>query len=136
MRGKCSYFGGIDDKGMGPRPGMPNGDTGLAFYEPHEANKRHDIFHKAPEGEPNQQTWKRLRLDFPYIAMRFDKTVPRTVRREMPYKITNIKTGKWAIGFPVDWGPGIETRLIDVSPGLMARLGLTTDDEVEVEELT
>jgi hypothetical protein len=36
--------------------------------------------------------------------------------------------------FPADWGPNDEAtgRVADLSPGLLADLGLKTDDEVEV----
>jgi hypothetical protein len=35
--------------------------------------------------------------------------------------------------FPADWGPHESTgRVADLSPSLMADLGLLTDDEVEV----
>lgn len=137
MIGKCSEFGGPDDNGMNGNAEDTDGkvDSGLAYWEPHEANNRKDMFMDAPKDNPKQEVWRRLRTDFPYIAMRFDKTLPRKILQNTPFKITNIKTGAWAVGFPVDYGPGIETRLIDLSPGLMKRLGLQTDDEVEVERL-
>lgn len=133
--GKVSTFGGAGDKGMGPRPGVPEGDTGLAFYEPAEANERPDIFTPAPDSEPLQATWKRLRPDFPYIALNVDRTRSRVEWRNTPWRITNPKTGKWVIGFLVDRGPGAPGRVCDVSYSIEDHLGLKTDDVVEVESI-
>jgi hypothetical protein len=42
-------------------------------------------------------------------------------------------TGAEMAAFPADWGPHEDTgRIADLSPGLLADLGLETDDEVEV----
>ena len=125
--GKCSCFGGANDCGM-------SSDTGLALYEPHEADRRPDIFLPAPADDPKQETWKRLRTDFPYVAMRFSKVVGREWLQNQPWKITNPKTGQWVMGFVVDYGPAESTgRVVDLSPGIMARLRIKTDDEVIVE---
>jgi hypothetical protein len=44
-----------------------------------------------------------------------------------------IKTGVRLAAIPADWGPHEDTdRVADISPSLMADLGITTDDEVEV----
>ncbi len=127
MTGKCSIFGGTGDAGM-------VNDSGLALYEPHEADKRPDIFLPAPATQPNQPTWARLRADFPYLALRYDHKVPRDILQNTPYKITNPKTGQWVVGFLCDWGPNENTgRLVDVSPMIAARLRIQTDDEVTVE---
>jgi len=41
--------------------------------------------------------------------------------------------GREAMAWPADWGPHEDTgRVADLSPGLMGRLGLATDDEVQV----
>lgn len=140
--GKCSEFGGPNDETMA-------GDSGLAFYEPAEADRRPDIFH--PEDPawlgkntewadkfPNQRqpTWSRLKTEFFYLAMRFDHPTARIVLQNTPFKIRNLKTGHWCCAFPVDRGPGIETRLIDLSPGVMDFLKLETDDNVEVSEFS
>ena len=43
------------------------------------------------------------------------------------------KTGKAYPAYPADWGPNEDTdRIADISSGLMAALGIETDDEVEV----
>jgi hypothetical protein len=43
------------------------------------------------------------------------------------------KTGREFLAWPSDWGPHEDTdRAADISPGLMAALGIETDDEIEV----
>lgn len=129
MNGRCSIFGGPGDKGMA-------NDTGLALYEPSEADLRPDIFTPAPADNPLVPTWTRLRPDFPYIALRFSHNLGRRINQQTPYRITNPATSQWVIGWLVDWGPGERTgRLIDLSPCIAARLRVETDDVVEVEPL-
>ena len=44
-----------------------------------------------------------------------------------------LSTGIALTAFPADWGPHEKTgRVADLSPGLMADLGIETDDQVEV----
>lgn len=133
MIGTCSIFGGKDDEGM-------KKDTGLTLYEAWECNNRPDIFLPAPADNPLQETWKRLKTDFPYIALRFKDDIaerPGRIRvQNTPYRITNPKTGQWAVAWLVDRGPHESTgRLVDLSPGLARILRVETDDEVEVNEL-
>ena len=133
--GKASSFGGPDDAGM-------KNDSGLALYEPHEADLRPDIFLPAPADNPKQETWKRLRTDFPYIALRFElfddggKPLTRKGHQTRLWKITNPRTGQWCVGLLVDYGPAESTgRLVDLSPIILTRLRIETDDEVWVEAL-
>ena len=139
LTGKCSEFGGKDDEGMFK-------DTGLAVYEPHEADRRPDIFYEEdpkwieehPEwakANPDQRqpTWARLRTYFYYIAIKYDKAINRKVWQNTPWKITNPENGDWCTGFIVDWGPGADGRVVDLSPGIMKRLQLKTDQIVKVE---
>lgn len=135
FQGKCSTFGGANDKGMGPRPGKPEGDTGLSFYEPFEADLRPDIFLPAPADFPLQETWKRLRPEFPYIALNVDHSKTRIEWRIIPWSVCNPKTGQWAVAFLVDRGPGDPRRVCDLSPGIASRLRLETDDDVVVSDL-
>lgn len=130
MRGKLSIFGGASDKGM-------ISDSGLALYEPAEADRRPDMFLPADAGNPNQPTWQRLRTDFPYIALRFSNLASlRAINQGTPYKITNLDTGQWVVGFLVDWGPAESTgRIIDVSPCIARALRVETDDMVSVAVL-
>src|SRR4029077_2450078 len=47
--------------------------------------------------------------------------------------VTNPRTGQSAVARPVDWGPNARTgRVADLSEGLAKKLGLNTDDTVEV----
>lgn len=130
-QGKISQFGGIYDSGM-------NDKEGLSLYEPWEANLRPDIFYPAREGDPGQRTWKRLRPEFPYIALRFtefgfNNLQHRGVMQKKAFKIEHPLTKKWVIGYLVDWGPNLMTaRLIDASPCILTALGVKTDDEVIV----
>lgn len=140
MNGKCSEFGGNDDEGM-------QFDSGLALYEPWEADRRPDIFYaedptwleKNPEwaarykGE-RQPTWSRLKTDFYYFAIKYDKAIHRNFWQNTPFKVSNPENGDWCAGFLVDWGPGAEGRLVDLSPGIMKRLNLKTDDLVTIEQ--
>lgn len=134
LQGRCSTFGGADDEGMKPRPGMPEGDTGLALYEPKEANKRPDLFYSAPDDEPNQVTWKRLKTRAFYCALRFDHSLPRHILQNTIVKITNPKNGESVEAYCVDWGPsGDLDRVVDMSPGCEEALGTQTNDVVDVE---
>ena len=47
--------------------------------------------------------------------------------------MTNPENGLAEEAKPIDWGPAAPTdRVADLSPGLAAKLGLQTDDEVIV----
>lgn len=143
MTGKCSKFGGAEDKGMSK-------DSGLALYEPWEADLRPDIFF--PEDSkwldthpvwvdkyPHQRqpTWARLRTSFYFLALRYDRKTPREILQNTPIRVMNPKTGEWAISFLVDWGPHEDTgRLVDCSDGLMKRLAAQTDDMLDVKTLS
>jgi hypothetical protein len=143
MIGKCSEFGGPHDEVM-------RKDSGLAFYEPWEADRRPDMFYPEDLGwikehpewaalYPNgdrQPTWARLKVEFFYIALRCDSSLSRAVFQNTPFKIKNCETGDWVCGFLVDRGPGVVDRLVDLSPGIMKKLNLKTDDLVEVTQLS
>lgn len=120
--GKMSTFGGPDDKDMSE-------DTGLAFYEPHEADARPDLFNPGPANVP---TWKRLKTDASYIALNLPTNISRKVLQKMQFLVTNPKTGKSEVAHVVDRGPGAADRVADLSPGLAGRLGLNTNDVVQV----
>ena len=47
--------------------------------------------------------------------------------------VTNPKNGKQIVVRPADWGPGIPTRMIDVSETAIKALGASTDDQVTIE---
>lgn len=141
MIGKCSEFGGANDPYM-------QEDDGLALYQPLEADRRPDIFFpedpdwlgnhpdwaKDHPGE-RQPTWSRLRTDFYYIAMRYDHSIPRKVLQNTPFKVRNPQNNDWAIAFMVDWGPGEKDRLVDCSGALLKRLGVKTENDLDVTML-
>lgn len=134
IRGKCSEFGGKDDIGMAGGEGDLDGleDTGLSFYEPHEADKRSDLFGAAPS---NVRTWKRLRVEQPYIALNIPIGADRHWAQNSRWIVINPKTGANITAWLVDRGPSAEHRVVDLSPGIMTALRLETDDVVVVEEV-
>lgn len=124
VRGRCSWFGGPNDKGVAP-------DEGLAFiYDVEEAPH---LF--LPEQPPNTTGLAR-RLDphSHFIACRWDyDTTPREQLLDQVALVRAVKTGRALIAYPSDWGPHVDTgRVADISQGLMEALGIMTDDEVEV----
>ena len=126
ITGKLSIFGGISDKGM-------IDDTGLALYEPHEADLRPDLFLPFESNDKSFPTWKRLKEDALYCALRFDHSLGRKRLQETPVKIVNLITKRFVMAFLVDWGPHEKTnRIIDVSPGVADILEVKTDDEVKI----
>jgi hypothetical protein len=128
LRGPCSYFGGPNDKGV-------KDDEGLALVE------RSDFGHGTwggiflPTQPPGTTGLARaLNPDAHYIACRWDYTeTSKKYLQGITVTVKNPANGKTATDVrPVDWGPGIKSRVADLSPGLMAFLGLNTDDIVEV----
>jgi N-acetylmuramoyl-L-alanine amidase len=124
LRGKVSWFGGPDDMGVAP-------DEGLAFiYEVDDAP------HLFLTSQPPGTTGLARRLDpaRPYIACRWNyDEVSKTELLQAVALVRANKTGKAYLAYPADWGPHQDTdRIADISPGLMAALGIETDDEVEV----
>lgn len=127
MTGTASTFGGASDATMAH-------DTGLAFYEPWEANLRPDLFLPAPADNPLQETWKRLRTGAMYCALRVPNEYSRAYAHLFPWKITNPATKQFVFCWLVDRGPGVLSRLVDLSPGAATALRIDTDkQEVEVE---
>jgi hypothetical protein len=129
LRGPCSFFGGPKDMGV-------KSDEGLALVE------RSDFGHGdwtgifLPTQPPGTTGLARaLNPDAHYIACRWDYTeTSKKYLQGIKVTVKNPANGKVASDVrPVDWGPGIKTRIADLSPGLMAYLGLNTDDIVEVE---
>ena len=124
VRGKCSWFGGPNDKGV-------SADEGLAFiYEVEQAP------HLFLASQPSGTTGLARRLDphAYYIACRwnYDET-PKPSLLEGIALVRAPKTGRALTAYPADWGPHVDTgRVADLSPGLMEALGIQTDDEVEV----
>lgn len=121
-RGKCSSFGGPDDDGVSP-------SEGLAFISEVE-QAPHLFLPYQPEGTTGLA--RRLNPHIHYVACRWDYNVtPKAMLRE---EMALVRAGGIELtAFPADWGPNENTgRVADLSPGLLADLGLKTDDEVEV----
>lgn len=128
IEGKISSFGGPND------PGMDHSE-GLALYEAKEADLRPDIF--LPSGtDPSEGVSKRLRTTSYYIALRYDKSIPRKQLQNSAWKITNPKTGQSVVASLADWGPSEHTgRVVDASPAVLGSLRIETDDFVEVSQI-
>ena len=123
ITGKVSSFGGPLDTGVAP-------DEGLAFI--HEISDQPALFLPA---QPAGTTGLARRLDpaVDYVACRWDYDVtPRDMLlREKAW--VGYPDGRGYRAYPADWGPHMDTgRVADISPGLMHRLGLVTDDIVRV----
>ena len=124
LRGKVSWFGGPDDMGVAP-------DEGLAFiYE--VADAPHLFLPEQPAGTTGLA--RRLDPAAHYIACRWNyDEAPKAMLLETMALVRAVKTGKSFKAYPADWGPHHDTgRIADISPGLMQRLGIETDDEVEI----
>lgn len=124
LRGKCSWFGGPSDTGVAL-------DEGLAFiYDVDDAP--HLFLPQQPAGTTGLA--RRLDPEVPYVAVRWDyDDTPKPMLLEIKALVRSTKTGREFVAYPADWGPNEATgRVADISPGLMERLGIETDSEVEV----
>jgi lysozyme len=124
LTGPVSWFGGPDDEGVAP-------DEGLAFiYDVDDAPQL--FLDEQPSGTTGLA--RRLNPDVPYIACRWDyDETPRDMLLNNLALVFSKRTGRVFSAYPADWGPHVDTgRIADISPGLMQRLGIETDDEVEV----
>jgi len=126
--GRCSHFGGPDDTS-----GVSD-DEGLAFI--FDVMDAPHLF--LPEGTPGTEGMglaRRLNPFVHYVACRWDYSqTPKDTLLENVALVRATRTGVALTAFPADWGPHEEKtgRVADLSPGLMADLGIETDDEVEV----
>lgn len=127
LKGKVSHFGGPDDQGVAP-------DEGVALIEPNRLDQYPAIKALFLPAQPAGTTGLARRLDptKSYIACRWDYTVtPKPWLRTI--EVECRANGKSIKARPIDWGPGERTgRIADVSPAVMAALGLATDDAVDV----
>lgn len=122
--GKVSWFGGPNDEGVSP-------DEGLAFlYEYEDAP---NLFLPV---QPLGTTGLARRLDptTPYVACRWDYNVtPKEMLADRRYRASVAARGRAVLAWPADWGPNENTgRVADVSPSILDRLGISTDDEVVI----
>ena len=129
FRGTMSTFGGWGDTGM-------TKTESLAWIETEAQAAAYPGFFN-PRKDFEGFAWRLRKDDAPYIACRWDYRVLPKIFLSQPTTwatITNVKTGKSIAARPIDWGPNEEEtgRAADVSPFVAAKLGLNTDDEVEV----
>ena len=123
--GKCSKFGGPNDTGV-------SDDEGLAFIQ-----SKDDAPHLFLPEHPDWNKFGLARQLNPFVhfvACRWDyERTPKPTLLENVALVKSLKNGTFMTAFPADWGPHESTgRIADLSPGLMADLGIDTDDEVEV----
>lgn len=125
LEGKCSWFGGPEDEGV-------EGCEALAFIYNIEMAP-HIFLPIQPEDTTGLA--RRMNPFVHYLACRWDYSIhSKESLLENVARVTAVKTGISLTAFPADWGPHIDTdRVADLSPGLMADLGIETDDEVIVE---
>jgi hypothetical protein len=124
FEGKCSWFGGPDDTGVSP-------SEGLAFI--FELDDAPQLFlDEQPAGTTGLA--RRLDPEVNYVACRWDYDVTPKQMLADPNNLALVRAnGVVRLAWPADWGPHADTgRAADISPGLMAELGITTDDVVEV----
>lgn len=127
-RGTCSWFGGPEDDGVSP-------SEGLAFIYPDDFEQFRHLF--LPEQPPNTTGMAR-RLDSDrvmFVACRWDyDRTPKEMLRDHTKKVLARANGRAFYAYPADWGPHEQQtgRAADLSRCLMAALGCTTDDEVEI----
>jgi hypothetical protein len=124
LKGKVSWFGGPNDKGVAP-------DEGLAFI--YDIETAPHLF--LPMQPPNTSGLaRRLNPYVHFIAVRWNYDLyPKEQLLKEIAVIRAVKTQVVLTAFPADWGPHSDTgRVADISEGLMFDLGITTDDEVEV----
>lgn len=130
VKGKCSHFGGPNDKGVAP-------DEDLAFIYTTE-DKPVLFLSYQPEGTTGLA--RRLNPDQPYVACRwpYDSDTKSKWREVLLKEMALVyapKTGKSIKCYPSDWGPHDEKtggRVADLSPSALEYLGVETDDEVTV----
>lgn len=126
IQGKMSWFGGPHDLGVRPW-------EGLALFEHSDIPHYPHLFldHQPPL---TTGVARRLNPDAYYCACRWDyHRTPEEFLRTHKVQITNVRTGESVEAQPADWGPNEHTgRIVDLSPGILKVLGLTTDDIVRV----
>ena len=124
VNGRCSWFGGPNDTGVAP-------DEGLAFIY-----KVSDAPHLFLPAQPPGTTGlaRRLDPDVFYVACRWDYGVtPKSMLVREDTQALVRAGDRERLAWPADWGPNTNTnRIADISPGLMAALGIETDDVLEV----
>src|SRR5438045_5760921 len=128
VEGKMSTFGGPNDLWM-----ATNEDLALFNKADLQNPKYSYLFLPAPP-PGTSGLGRRLNPDQYYFACRWNYVdTPREFLRRALARVENPANGRGVDARPVDWGPHPATgRVADLSPGLAAALGLSTDDIVRV----
>ncbi len=116
VSGRVSWFGGPSDTGVGPSETVAiSGEVARSLNSP---------LH------PDAATLAAHPERYYYVAMRFSYSPMGTsFWRSARLIIANPRTGVRVVVRPADWGPNTSTgRVMDLSPQVIADLGLTTDD--------
>jgi hypothetical protein len=121
--GKVSWFGGPSDTGVSP-------SEGLAFIYQY-STAPYLFLDKQPPNTTGLA--RRLNPEVFYVACRWDYAkTPKSMLATAEQALVQVGDKKF-LAWPSDWGPHTSTgRIADISPGLMAALGIKTDDSVEV----
>jgi hypothetical protein len=125
LQGKMATFGGPRDPDVKP-------NEGLALIEESEISLYPAGLIMTPEQAGFPGLAKRLNTGVFYIACRWENFKKQRSFLQRA-EIVVEANGKSATARAVDWGPGVPTRVADLSPGLAAFLGLNTDDQVVVK---
>ncbi|MGH7983040.1 MAG: hypothetical protein ACREFF_07815 [Candidatus Udaeobacter sp.] len=120
ITGKCSEFGGPNYHGVGEQ-------EGLALID---FSDLHDWWFRYLFRHPYDQTLglaRNLNIVAYYCAIRWKyEQTPRAQLRNSLVRVSS--NGHVCYCRPVDWGPNKDTgRIIDLSPGALQKLRLTTD---------
>lgn len=131
ISGKCSWFGGPADSGVGP-------SEGVALV----ADRTHAMTPKWAGLFVSQGDWREglglarnLNPLALYCAMRWGQygLSSAALRGELIVRVQS-NTGAVVWCRPVDYGPGSQTgRVIDLSKGALNYLGAATDDVLLIE---
>ncbi len=114
VSGKVSWFGGPEDKSIGPK------ETGALAGE-----RLREMAHGDDARERPHWFW--------YAAMRFDSRGHRKAWANARLLVVNPKNGRAVVVRPNDWGPHTRTgRILDLSRPARGALLAQTDDTVRV----
>lgn len=139
--GKCSSFGGPLDRGIGDTEGLScidNSDLDVWWFR--------RIFVSPGSWVNSKGLARNLDPNAFYCAMRWSYGSFGGVQGEIlpGYTCDQIRgaviaisaNGNTVFAQPADWGPNTDTgRLIDLSPGILVKLGVETDSIVNVSAI-
>lgn len=127
--GKCSWFGGPKDTGVGPQ-------EGLALIENSQVVTAEFRGLFLATVDTSLGLARQLNPHAFFCAMRWDYS--QVSRYRLACAIVRVSTDEHNVVWcrPADWGPNVRTgRVIDLSWGALRALGLATDDTVDIEVL-